>query len=188
MPFIISENSLEYLNFFLLQGLAGKHFLSSFNIEYHSAPSPQLCEVENKIVVQHYVYFSSNVGLRSSHFPRLTIHSLPTQIHHCSRHADKIICRDVLSAASGNRTRFAKERAVLKQRDTVMRIGVREARTGQGPSAQGAGVCHWITDLVLLRGRNFAFFVLCKLFKHSFKMVQMYPSILHICKHVIPEF
>lgn len=126
-------------------------------------------------MVHHYANFGSNVGLRSSYFPRLNIHSHPAQIHHYRRHADKIICRDVLSTASGNRTRFAKERAVLKQCDSVMGIGVREERASQGPSAQGAQVCHWTTGLVLLGGRNFAFFVLCKLFKHYFKWCKCIP-------------
>lgn len=52
MRFLISESVMEYLNFFLLQGLAGKHFLSSFN---NTAPSLQLCDVENEIMCQHYV-------------------------------------------------------------------------------------------------------------------------------------
>lgn len=107
-------------------------------------------------MVQHYMCLCSNIGLRSSHFPWLTIHSHPVQIHHCPRHVDKIICSDVLSAASGNRTRFAKERAVLEHCDALMGIGVREERPSRGCSAQGVEVCHWITDLVLLKGRNFA--------------------------------
>lgn len=112
--------------------------------------------MENEIMVQHYMHLCRNIGLRSSHFPRLTIHSHPVQIHHCPRHVDKIICSDVLSAASGNRASFAKERAVLEQCDAVMGMGVRVERTSQGRSAQRVEVCHWITDLVLLKWRNFA--------------------------------
>lgn len=64
MQFLISESILESI--LGLQGLAGKHFLSSFN---NTAPSLQFCDVVNKIT-SALCELDSKVG---SHLPRLSI-------------------------------------------------------------------------------------------------------------------
>lgn len=60
------------------------------------------------------------------------------QIHHYSRHLEKISFSDLLSAVLEIKTSFVKERAAFKQSDAVMGNSVRKQRSSLGSSARGS--------------------------------------------------